>query len=271
MGSLLPPLPAQNHTYVRYLTQFNEKSFQHIRKVLAKDPHEPTEFPTGSVNVKSAWVEITGGLNGDNFHTVDGWIPSSDGHCRKTSFGLVGLHIAQKTPSRKRWIWSTFEHIWNAPLFDPQCKAQEGPSVYTFNDQKCLPMPDKPQYENQPDSPPKTVFNVVRYKNSSQAATDANKQYEKLLPGVWKNYELVMTQWPLTEQGSGAGPKATFFPDSTNSTAFANASMETFFQRFNDSTCMGCHEQTPSTDSAWSLGMVSSRRKLLEQAGRPVH
>ena len=50
--------------------------------------------------------------------------------------GLVGLHIAHKTQHQPNWIWSTFEHVANAPtqgqpipagatynFYDPQCTA----------------------------------------------------------------------------------------------------------------------------------------------------
>ena len=52
---------------------------------------------------------------------------------------LVGLHIIHKTTSNPQWIWSTFEHVMNAP---DQASVAAG-SVrddYTFYRTECTPM-----------------------------------------------------------------------------------------------------------------------------------
>ena len=54
--------------------------------------------------------------------------------------GLVGLHIITRTNSAPQWVWSTFEHVANAPDAPPPPFAQaatvEPPagSHFNFND-----------------------------------------------------------------------------------------------------------------------------------------
>jgi hypothetical protein len=97
------------------LTQCNEASFRYVVSNLATPPGS-IQFPVGSINVKSAWVEMNG-LKPDpaRFCTRRAWVPRSGGACEKITVGLVGLHIEQKTPTRKHWIWTTFEQVDNAP------------------------------------------------------------------------------------------------------------------------------------------------------------
>ena len=86
-----------------------------------------------------------------------------------------------------------------------------------------------------------------------------------------------MTQWPLPKPAPGAIFERTFFPGDGATTAFANTVMETFFQKYPNGSCMGCHGQAPpASDSVWSLTMevpsthnqaVLSLRKIAKAAG----
>jgi hypothetical protein len=58
----------------------------------------------GSIEIKSAWRQ---------FPAND--CPSGVMYCAGTNLGLVGLHLAQKTPSHGEWVWASFEHVANAP------------------------------------------------------------------------------------------------------------------------------------------------------------
>ena len=119
-----PPLVAQNGRYVRTLTQFNQIAFDHIvsnryylRSALpavpTPRPDRPViEFPMGSIAVKSAWVDVTGfpAALVKRIYTRPALVKRATGvGCVKTTIGLIGMHIAQKTPSRPQWIWSSFE------------------------------------------------------------------------------------------------------------------------------------------------------------------
>jgi hypothetical protein len=271
---LIGPLPAQNRTYVHYLTQYNETSFNHIVQVLGGMRPSNSQFPDGSVNVKSAWVEMKG-LNPDHFYVRNAWIRSPDGNCQQTEVGLIGLHIVQKTPSRPRWIWSTFEQVENTPDSDATCPLAVSP--YTFHDTTCKRMPDHPPNENEPYAPPKIVFNVQRVFHTISGNTkDTNQKYQGKFTdsSKWKYYELVMTQWPIKDQDPvHAGDPDYTFPGTGPSSAFANTVMETFFQGQITLSCMGCHGRTANqTDFVWSLQVepLASRAKAFGELRKTI-
>jgi hypothetical protein len=58
----------------------------------------------GALEVKTAWRD---------FGAVAGGCPSNF-YCNGR-FGLVGMHIVQKTQTHGEWIWASFEHVANAP------------------------------------------------------------------------------------------------------------------------------------------------------------
>jgi len=64
----------------------------------------PNPASAGSLEVKTAWRDFNG---------VPGGCPASF-YCNGR-FGLVGMHIVQKTPTHGEWIWASFEHVANAP------------------------------------------------------------------------------------------------------------------------------------------------------------
>lgn len=58
----------------------------------------------GSIEVKSSWRQFPGND-----------CPATQMYCAGKNLGLVGLHIAQKTPTHGEWIWASFEHVANVP------------------------------------------------------------------------------------------------------------------------------------------------------------
>jgi hypothetical protein len=71
---------------------------------------------TGSLEVKTAWRDFGAPSN----------CPSTSFYCNGR-FGLVGMHIVQKTQTHGEWIWASFEHVAN----DPDC--------YPFGDTPIAP------------------------------------------------------------------------------------------------------------------------------------
>lgn len=69
----------------------------------------------GSVEIKTAWRQFP---NND--------CPSTQMYCAGTNLGLVGLHIAQKTPTHGEWVWASFEHIANVPDCAPGSSTPVG-------------------------------------------------------------------------------------------------------------------------------------------------
>ena len=275
IGVLDPPLVAQNGRYVRTLTLFNQIAFDHIVRnrffrrdalppVPSPRPDRPViDFPIGSVAVKSAWVDVTGLPPAlvKRFYTRTALVKrATGGGCAPTTMGLIGLHIARKTPSRPQWIWSSFEQADTVPP-----KWADWPGAFVLNDAKGAPMPDRNPLSLVPLAPePVTPFNVVRATEAPiLTATDLTSYaYRGALAGTpWQYYRLIVTQWPRLEgnqadpiPASVDGSVANTFPGTGAFSAFANVTMETFDQKGVQLGCMSCHNRARmNADFMWSV------------------
>ena len=70
-----------------------------------------TATSEGAIAVKTSWRRFPHGCPGERMHCER----DSDGIWR----GLVGFHLAQKTPTLGEMTWATFEHVANAPDCEP--------------------------------------------------------------------------------------------------------------------------------------------------------
>ena len=108
-GKLVGPLVAQNNTYVRYLTSFNELEFNQIFNAqwyLRDNLKNGVSFSNGSIDMKTSWIDMTDIPQPERFYTRKAWLTDlSTGSCSEKTVGLVGMHIVQKTHSRPQWIW----------------------------------------------------------------------------------------------------------------------------------------------------------------------
>ena len=275
IGVLDPPVVAQNGRYIRTLTLFNQIAFDHIVKnrfylrdalppVPSPRPDRPVmDFPNGSVAVKTAWVDVTGLPPAlvKRFYTRTALVKRATGTgCAPTTMGLIGIHIAQKTPSRPQWIWSSFEQVEAVPP-----KWADWPGAFVLNDATGAPMPEKNPLSLVPLAPePVRPFNVVRDAGAPiLTATELTSfAYRRLLEGTpWQYYRLIVTQWPRLE-GNQADPIPArvdgsienTFPGAGAFSAFANVTMETFDQKGVQLGCMSCHNRARMTaDFMWSV------------------
>ena len=275
IGVLDPPIVAQNGRYVRTLTLFNQIAFDHIVKnrfylrdalppVPSPRPDRPViDFPNGSVAIKSAWVDVTGMPPAlvKRFYTRTALVKRATGTgCARVAVGLIGLHIAQKTPSRPQWIWSSFEQVDAVPP-----KWADWPGAFALNDAKGAPMPESNPLSLVPLAPePVRPFNVVRDSGAPiLTATELTSfAYRRLLQGTpWQHYRLIVTQWPRLE-GNQADPIPArvdgsienTFPGAGAFSAFANVTMETFDQKGVQLGCMSCHNRARMTaDFMWTV------------------
>jgi hypothetical protein len=259
VGNLVGPLVAQNRTYTRYLTGFNEIEFNQIsngRLYLRSNLPMPAPFQNGALDVKSAWILMSNVAHPERYYTRSALVlDPQTGQCSKVDIGLVGLHIVQKTPTRPQWIWSTFEQVDNVP------PAEAGaPGTFNFNNGQAEAQPDGNPYPIDPlILPTPAPFNVQRLTPIHSKTRDTNVAYRSLLKSIgskWQFYQLVMTQWPLPKsQPNVPGTPANTFPGTgSDGTAFANVTMETFDQTLIKKGCMSCHEATRvKTDFLWSL------------------
>lgn len=88
---------------------------------------DPANPDMGAMVLKLAWMDVQGpvasnSLDLSTYHTEDllVYTPSyrnSTGveSCEVRKMAMVGMHIEHKTLNQPNWIWSTFEHIDNAP------------------------------------------------------------------------------------------------------------------------------------------------------------
>jgi hypothetical protein len=275
IGVLDPPLVAQNGRYVRTLTLFNRLAFDYIVRnrffrrealppVPSPRPDRPVvDFPIGSVAVKSAWIDVTDlpAALVKRFYTRTALVKRAGGSgCARMTLGLIGLHIAQKTPSRPQWIWSSFEQADAVPP-----KWADWPGAFALNDASGAPMPEQNPLSLAPLAPePVRPYNVVRVGDAPiLTATELTSYaYRHLLEGTpWQYYRLVVTQWPRLEgnqsdpiPASVDGSVANTFPGTGAFSAFANVTMETFDQKGVQLGCMSCHNRARmTTDFMWSV------------------
>jgi len=274
-SALSGALVSQNGKYVRYSTGLNEKLFQHIadgKFYIAANLKSFTPFAAGAVRVKAAWIEMDGIEKPERFHTRQAWLlDRTTNRCEQKQVGLVGLHIVVKTPSIPQWVWATFEHVDNVP----------GPHTtkpFTFNSDDGKPMPAKNPIQCDPTRPcpatPPTPYNVERMipilgeppadANFAFSTSDTNDKYRAMLASQypsspWRNYQLVMAQWPLhPNRPDLTGGVADTFPGTPGipgmpQTASSNTAIETFLQNNPATGCMSCHNHARQYDFVSSL------------------
>jgi hypothetical protein len=275
-GDLVAVLIAQNGTFVRYLAAYNQVEFNQILRnqyyLKAKLPPAgpPIVFQNGSIDIKSAWIDMTNVPNPQRYYTRLSWLVDPiSGKCSNTpvSVGLVGLHIVQKTPTRPQWIWSTFEQIDNVPppSYVPPTPPARPTQTFTFNDGTATAMPSSPPsdfiWSNAINAPaPPAPINIQRTRPVNDRTVKTNGLWQSALKAqnsVWQFYQLTMTQWPVpantpTNPGS---PAFTTPAQGGITSAFANTSLETWDQNRIQSGCMNCHTITQQNDFLWSLQM----------------
>jgi hypothetical protein len=250
------PLIAQNGTYVRYEIRVNRVAYEFIRTnkyYLKKNlPHDPTgkgrvEFPSGSIIVKAAWMELTDRDDRQRFYQaqaklMDG-VKDSMPVVRQASVGLVGLHIARKTETRPSWIWATFEHVDNTepgPGGRRASFSQNDPTKPTgpvnvppkmLPDGSVLPFPA--------DQPP---VEVSRWTSLDKDIVDANDSYharDGIKRTIWENYRLVGTQWvPTPDPGDPLANPLRRLPEDK----VGNMTIETYAY---PGSCIQCHISAP--------------------------
>jgi hypothetical protein len=276
------PLIDQNGQYTRYEILTNEAMFNYIlannlyskagQKTFGQDADFPSSNTTsnqiGAIMLKAAWVKMGGKFDPSRYHTTYALVYNNpeEQHgvkpaCSLEQVGLVGFHIAHKTEDEPQWIWSTFEHIANAPT------KGETPSLpaYNFFDAACTDCkvnepPPRPWDPAIPHTQPTQVERVIAITDD---AANLNQLYhaalEKAVPGsVWLNYELVSTQWPTNAQ-SPTDPTGVPAPS-----FLANTTLETYIQgdiKQTSSSCMACHNNATATN-----GLFSDFTYLLQRA-----
>jgi hypothetical protein len=276
------PLVDQNHKFALNVILMNEVMFRYIKSNglysragqrhfdgdvfftpgQDRDDNKNLKSEIGAMMVKASWKQP--GENDDlkKFHTIDALLDipgdsKTPSKCVKTKLLLVGLHIVHKTRDRNQWVWTTFEHVDNAPPRDDAGLSSN--AHYSFfslgsADPDCGVNRTPPMAWDML-SPPKDFTSQIK---RVTALSDDVKQMNRIaqsLTGihgtVWENYKLISTQWPADFTCAG-DPTPEKEPDPTCAPApvfLANSTLETYSQKDpnlggvpqSTSSCIGCH------------------------------
>ena len=238
------------------------------------DPTTKTGGTPGSIAIKSAW-KILDTDNGDDpsrYFTIAGLIPvtaeqSESGKpvCIEAELALVGMHIMRRTDSGhgRNWIWSTFEHIDNAPLaenarrpndifndilFDGGCKPpRELNRRFSLFSEQCPDCPTnelpKATWKWASSRPYARSFakksgvgsQVVRCWDIFSGTQLINEVWQQKLEGtVWSNYQSISAQWKGANRGKTV-------PEGEVPRFMTNTTMETYEQYSHTGSCLSCH------------------------------
>jgi hypothetical protein len=277
------PLIDQNGRYARFEILVNEVMFGYIHtnelysKAGQEKDRENVVFPCGdkkkgkqgSIMIKAAWKVLTEDekKNG-GFHTADCLIYTRacaerkiEEKCEFRTMGLVGFHIVHKTQSRPQWIWSTFEHKDNCPTLGDSDLTRK----YNFfsNDQHPLLLapnsPPPPPWDPTVIEPLSRRSQIKRMLPVTPKVKKLNKLFQDALGNsVWKNYQLISTQWPSSRQLEGCDPQQTAPVDIIAFPApqfLGNSTLESYVpgEVVNvSSSCIECHANATMTNGRFS-------------------
>lgn len=164
---------------------------------------------------------------------------------------LVGFHILQKT-SQQGWIWSTFEHIDNAPddrdlpttkhynLYDPDCRGDCAVNTPLATEPYLWQL-DFPHAatENNGTVEAQTPSQITRLVPIQNAAKLLNDEWQPALPSFWKNYRLIGVQWLRNSYIPYNVTLREVLPKKEN---LANVTLEPYVQKeASGSSCIACH------------------------------
>ncbi|MEH6578916.1 MAG: hypothetical protein V7731_17780 [Amphritea sp.] len=319
------PLIDQNGNYViydirinpvmeKYIKQNNlhtlsgQKLFQQAGGIIDfpkgfyQDPINQLGGSVGAMTIKTAWriLDPENDKQLKRFYVTNGLIEVSAEQslnnkpmCLPVTLGLVGMHIVNRTESGNGgdWIWTTFEHVDNAPfadhargpnsihvstsLFPENCAASVNPeNRYSFFDASCedcqanqppAGIPEdwkwagQPPYARYSDNEPVKPPQVTRCWLPSVGTRYINRAWQDKLAGtVWTNYALATTQW------KGA-TKSAVFPNGEVPRYLTNSAFETYLQTADNGTCLGCHSAAKTlTDQPANLTFLLSRARNSE-------
>lgn len=215
------------------------------------------------------------------FHTTDALIyfpgppaTKQPKACVEKKLGLVGFHVGHKTAFAPQWVWTSFEHVSNAPDATEVASGNLLPR-YNFFSAACKPnCPAKNDTPPQPWDPDTSLKFKANYRSQvvrekmipsfvQQEVTDLNKPFRDTLKGtVWEHYMLLATQWPSAHD-SKTDPLGAPAP-----TYLANTTLETYSQGkvpLASSSCMACHgnattQHVPATASDFTFILEKAQK-----------
>jgi hypothetical protein len=290
------PLVDQNNNYIYYEIRFNRSQYEFVREhklylakyLMQSEQRAPIDMPIsaeepyreGAVMLKAAWRQLTPKDDASRYFTTRATIldqSSGKNVCRDVTVGLIGFHIGHKVSRMPQWVWSSFEQVDNVPDDDGRPPAR----ALTLNNGTNTPATtggwaNRPNDKREVSADKRTPAQVVRLNPipttpAGKSTVSINDAYRALLANtVWRNYELVITQWPAApvaqadfkpKESQGVYPKDAGAPFPLHDAV--NTAMETWFQSRSDAagaggnSCMECHYGAGIADFSWSLVLRS--------------
>lgn len=246
-----------NKDEVDYIVNDSLTTIEGQKGKTIKFPSGSVKGSTGAIEIKASWKILEPGKDDTSkFYKRMAiiYVPASQSANGKPLYlkemvGLVGMHILHKTQNFPFWVWTSFEHIANAPQ---QADAAKAGNNYSFFNPACTAC----SYNTAPTASagnkylwqatkPYAALYATNNLYGTQAVkvdtiygpTDAiNRKWQKALAdagSVFANYRLIGSQWSVVEDA----PPFDTIPAPTNLT---NITLETYIQ---PSSCtMTCHK-----------------------------
>jgi hypothetical protein len=206
--------------------------------------------PNEAISLKTAWLPMAP-CDPARYHCINAKVNG-----QSQTVALIGIHIVQKLPNHEEWIWSTFEHVANAPQCTPVSELPRGYDNWNFFNksfveagQDCTPCPDPTNPTSCDYTTQCNVFlnenakpNVCRVVDVLDDVESLNESVWSLLPrgSVWRNYMLVGTVWFSPGMTSSTDTSS---QTQAGSTGVSNSVMETYTQNYPGgvNNCFSCH------------------------------
>lgn len=246
-----------NKDEVDYIVNDSLTTIEGQKGKIIKFPSGSVKGGVGAIEIKASWkILVPGKDDTSKFYRRMAviYVPASQSANGKDLYlkemvGLVGMHILHKTQDFPFWIWTTFEHVDDAPQ---QAQVATAGNNYSFFNPACTACtynaPPKPSAGNkylwQATKPYAALYATNNLYGTQAVETDTiygpteaiNRKWRKALAdmgSVFANYRLVGSQWSVVEDA----PPFDTIPAPTNLT---NITLETYIQ---PSSCtMTCHK-----------------------------
>jgi len=232
-----------------------------------------TKNNKGAVAIKIAWKLLGKNDAPKKFYCKKMVIPGKG----VQQMGMVAMHLFRKTSeSTEGGVWSTFEHVGNAPDMGKDGKpiVEKGKQYYYFNP-ACETCPLNTLSDVKPTQ-------VVRMEPISEEIQSLNAYFQDQFRrvdknSVWQYYMLVGSQWqkqpemfPHVYKNDTLGLRFGKRYIDPERLTLANVLIETSFQT--QSSCMACHNKAHlafvdsvskkkyPADMVWGLSLVKRKK-----------
>jgi hypothetical protein len=299
---------AQNGKPTYYDVRLNQAEYDYIvsnklynaieQGKAAKTPNQGVLLPTGAVEIKAAWLEITDQALWPRYHMIrtliverDPTHPLAPPTCRIANMGLVAIHMIHKTKLAQQFVWTTFEHVDNQPTngepiapgrryayFNPNCDPSKDAYKCAVNVAPCKDPTDPKTCA--PLSAPNQVNKIIAMPAATASLNaDVQAKIRAANPGsVYQYYELVDTLWPSDNTIIPAGARTPLYDGNPQPPlaqgGLLNPLIETYFQGGDPNrtgannprgflSCQSCHVSAPiakqPTATRCSVGTIQGQ------------